>query len=579
MNRETMRWWGWGKDGGGEFDSVARPYLWPWVKKVIPIKDRMAKPVARESIHLPPPIQHLEFLEKLKNRLRPDQLSFDEEVRLCHSYGKSYRDLLRMRMGIVSRSPDLVIYPESHEEVEAIVLLAQEYNICLIPFGGGTNIVGAVEPSEKESRMVVTLHMGSMDRMLQIDQKSMTATFEVGILGPALEDKLNALGFSLGHVPDSFEYSSLGGWIATRSAGQQSDAYGKIEDMVVALKMVTPVGTLVTKPTPACAIGPDLNRFAIGSEGTLGIITEATMRIHPVPLFKEYYGFLFPGFEEGVQAVYEMVQGSFRPSMIRLLDTGDTDLALHTGHKLSLLKQIKQYLQKLYLIHAKGFSTPCLMLIGFEGEQEKVAISRDYCTKICKKNKGISAGPSVGKKWRKGRFDVPYLRDFIMDRSLMVDVAETATTWSNLLPLYYNVREAISSSMIKTGHPGWVGCHISHSYVTGASLYFTYACQQALGHEFEQYNYIKGMATATIVNEGGSLSHHHSVGYEHKPWLKQEIGETGLKALQGLKTTLDPKNISNPCKLMQNDLFPRSSITGISLSDLIHEPNFEDQKK
>lgn len=570
MTRKTMRWWGWG-DGTKEFDVINRPYFWPWVKKTIPIEERTVKPVARESIHLSAPNLDTKFLEKLKTRLRPDQLSSEDEVRLCHSYGKSYRDLLRMRMGIVSRSPDLVVYPESHEEVNFLILLAQEHDICLIPFGGGTNIVGAVEPSEKETRMIVTLHMGSMNRMLHIDGKSMTATFEVGILGPDLEAQLNALGFSLGHIPDSFEYSSLGGWIATRSAGQQSDAYGKIEEMVVAIKMATPIGTLITKPTPACAIGPDLNQFTVGSEGTFGIITEATMRIHPVPPVKEYYGFLFPRFEEGVQAIYEMVHGSFKPSMIRLLDTGDTELALHTGHQLSLFKQMTQHLKKFYLMRIKGYTTPCLMLVGFEGEQKKVSIAHDYCAKICKKNKGISAGASVGKKWRKGRFDVPYLRDFIMGRGLLADVAETATTWSNLLPLYYSVREALLSSMMKTGHRGWVGCHISHSYETGASLYFTYACQQALGREFEQYNYIKGMATAAIVNQGGSLSHHHSIGYEHQPWLEQEIGETGIKALQGLKATLDPKNILNPGKLMQQEPSPRSGVTGISLSDLAKE--------
>ncbi len=567
MGRETMRWWGWG-DGIGEFDPIARPYFLPWVQKKIGLDGKTIKPVDRSTIHLPEPNIDVKFLDNLKKVLRADQISCDEDVRLCHSYGKSYRDLLRMRMGIVSSSPDLVVYPENHAHVEAIVRLAKEHNVCLIPFGGGTNIVGCVEPRENGKRSVVTIHMGTMDRLLNIDTKSLTATFEAGILGPAIESKLNALGYSLGHIPDSFEYSSLGGWIATRSAGQQSDAYGKIEHMVIALKMASPAGTLITKPTPACSIGPDLNQVVIGSEGTLGVITEATVKIHAVPSHKEYYGFIFPNFASGVEAIYEMVHSGYKPTMIRLLDESETEMAMYTGHRVSTTKHLMQKFQKLVVSKLMGYHTPCLLLMGFEGDLPKIKTSRTHCFKLCKKNKGISAGASAGRKWRKARFDVPYLRDFSMDNMAMVDVAETATTWSNLLNLYYNVQATLSKSIAKMGLPGFVACHISHSYENGASLYFIYACKMIVGKEFEQYNYIKGLATDAIVKYGGSLSHHHAVGYEHQPWFAEEVGETGLIALHGIKKALDPQNISNPGKLMQTEHPTPSIIDGISINSL-----------
>lgn len=558
MSRETMRWWGWG-DGSNEFSLAQKPYFWPWVIKTLNIsKVTLTTPVNRKTIRLPEPILNKIFIDQISTRLRPDQISTDEDARLCHSYGKSYRDLLRIRMGIVTSSPDAVIYPENHEDVEFIVKAAHENHVCLIPFGGGTNIVGAVEPTQNRNQMLVSLHMGSMNQLLSLDEKSLTACFEVGVLGPALEEKLNGLGYSLGHVPDSFEFSTLGGWIATRSAGQQSDTYGKIEDMVVGIKCVTPIGTLTTRPTPASSIGPDLNKFVIGSEGTLGIITEATMKIHKIPQAKEYVGLIFPSFERGVEATYAMVQSSTPPSMIRLLDENDTQIAMHTKPTASFLKSQIQNIKQAILTHVAGYKTPCLMIIGFEGEASQIKKSMKNCIKLCRKEKGISAGASVGKKWRKSRFDVPYLRDFIMDHGILVDVAETVTVWSNLIPLYKQVKKAITQSIEKTGYQAFVGCHISHSYQCGASLYFTYSCQQAPGKEFEQYNFIKGSATEAIVKYGGSLSHHHAVGYEHRPWLQEEIGVTGIYALQGLKNCLDPHHISNPGKLMQEPAETRS---------------------
>lgn len=554
MNRTVMKWWGWGVEGKGGFSAERHPYLIDWIKKTLHIKQyRMTPPIDRKEIRLPTPHLNAAFIEEMKQVLRSDQMNSDEEARLCHSYGKSYRDLIRMRKGIVTRSPDMVIYPENHTEVEAILRSAAQHQVCVIPYGGGTNIVGGVEPRGNHDRMIVTLHMGSMSKLLQIDQYSHTASFETGILGPELEETLGRYGYSMGHIPDSFEFSSLGGWIASRSAGQQSDAYGKIEDMVVSMKLVSPKGTIMTKTSPACSIGPDINQLLVGSEGTLGVITEATMQVHPIPEHRDYQGVLFPSFEKGVEAIRQMVHSGNRPSMIRFLDEGDVDLAVGLRKKSSTMHSIMNYAKQLYLSKILGWKNPCLMILGFEGGEENVKQRSKYCLKMCKQMKGMILGPSVGKKWKENRFDVPYIRDHVMDYAIMVDVAETATTWSNLIPLYNKVRAAILSSMEEMGHPGWVGCHISHCYETGASLYFTFACLQKEGLEIEQYEHVKGAATAAIVRFGGSLSHHHAVGYEHRPWLAEEIGESGIKILQGIKGVLDPDSLVNPGKLMQAD--------------------------
>jgi alkyldihydroxyacetonephosphate synthase len=505
--------------------------------------------VAREQIVLKPPQLNQSFCNALHGLLKPDQLTSDDEERLLHSYGKSYPDLFRVRRGEVLRAPDMVCLPEKHEDVELIVRAAHANNVCLIPFGGGTNIVGGVNPMDAQDRMVVSLDLRRMNRLLALDPVSMTATIQAGALGPKLEADLQAKGFSLGHCPDSFEYSTLGGWLATRSAGMQSDAYGKIEDMVVALRLVTPSGTLVTRPVPASSAGPDLNQWVVGSEGVLGVITEATMRVHRAPAVKDYRGFLFRNFEEGVAAIRECLDRGFIPSMFRLQDSGETELAFQLkspkqGLEALIQKPIKRYLK------AKGYTQPCIMVVGFEGDEDSVRAIRGTALGILRKHRAFPLGRGVGKTWSKDKYNVPYLRDFIMDYGCMADVAETAATWSNVLPLYHGAIRATQDQFAKDKISGYVGCHISHTYKTGACLYFTYATLQKAGRELEHYYGYKRRITEAFLENGGTLSHHHAIGCEHLPWMEREIGATGLQALRAVKKSLDPKGIFNPGKLL-----------------------------
>lgn len=567
-----MKWWGWGSENMS-FPMENKPNLWPWIRNKLGLQSEITvSPIQLDKIVLSAPI-HLEaFVSAVSEFLSSDQIKTDKRERLLHSYGKSFPDLFRVRRGEVKRAPDMILLPQNHEQVEKIVALAHRHNVCVIPFGGGTNIVGGVEPLDASSRMVVTLNLRDMNSLISVDPHSMTATIQAGALGPQLEADLAKVGFNLGHYPDSFEYSTLGGWLATRSAGMQSDAYGKIEDMVVSLKMVTPAGTIVTRTTPASSAGPDLNRIVVGSEGILGVITEATMRVHKSPAVKDYRGFLFPTFEDGVAAIHETLERGFVPSMIRLQDAGETELAFQMKAPKKGLEGLIQKPIKAYLI-AKGYTAPCILIVGFEGNEEAIHSARSGALSILKKHKGFPLGKGVGKTWSADKFNVPYLRDYVMDYSCTADVAETAATWSNVLPLYHNTITAVKAQFAKDRGHGYVGCHISHTYKTGACLYFTWAVTQVPGKELEQYYTYKKLVTNTFMKSGGTLSHHHAIGYEHLPWMEEEVSRTGLTALRGLKSTLDPKGILNPGKLIPDQTTTEATLAIESVKQKTQNPS------
>jgi alkyldihydroxyacetonephosphate synthase len=545
-----MKWWGWG-DPHLKFPMADKPKLWPWVvhKLGIVSASPTAVPVDLASIRIAPSQADSQLLAELRRILQPEQITLDPLERLLHSYGKSFPDLFCVRNGIVTRAPDAVLLPDSSQQVEALVKLADRRNFCLIPFGGGTNIVGGINPATQDERPMLTLSLRNMNRLISVDRESRTATIQAGALGPQLEADLAERGHSLGHYPDSFEYSTLGGWLATRSAGMQSDVYGKIEDMVVSIKMVTPSGTIVTKAVPASSVGPDLNRLMVGSEGILGVITEATMRIHKTPAVKDYRGYLFRSFEDGVRGIQECLDDGFAPSMIRLQDSGESELAFNMKAPSQGLggwieNRVKGWLR------SRGYIEPCILIVGFEGEQKSIAATRRSAIRILKRHGGFSLGTSVGRTWSKDKFNIPYLRDYIMDYGCMADVAETSTVWSKVLPLYTGTVEAVKARFREEDGTGYIGCHISHTYKTGACLYFTFAARQPKGRELEHYYEYKRLITDTILRLGGTLSHHHAVGIEHRPWMDQEVSPAGLQALQALKTALDPKGVLNPGKLL-----------------------------
>jgi alkyldihydroxyacetonephosphate synthase len=303
-----MKWWGWGLEGES-FDGVERPGLWRYVAQNLGIAGdgELRPPVALDSLALPTPNENAAFVAAIGERLGADALITTPAQRVIHAYGKSFRDLLRLRTGTLTSAPDAVVYPENEAAVIALVEAANRYGVVLIPFGGGSNIAGCLERLAGEARMVVSVDMARMRKVLEVDHASDMARIEAGAFGPDLEAQLGAQGMTLGHFPDSFRHSTLGGWIATRSAGMQSDRYGKIEDMVIAVRMVTPTGTIVSRDVPKASNGIDIRQLCIGSEGTFGIITEATMRVYPKPACRRIHGYIFPDFESGIAALRECV--------------------------------------------------------------------------------------------------------------------------------------------------------------------------------------------------------------------------------------------------------------------------------
>ena len=558
MSDEEYRhkWWGWGPEGS-EYHMDGRPDFWAWICKTAEITDPRPTtlPVSRESIILPPRRRNAAFEQQITEHFQGDQVRNDDADRITHSYGRSYRDLVRLRAGMIDHPPDMVLYPQSHEDVERVVELAVEHDVCLIPFGGGTNIVGCVEPTDQRERMVVTLDMRRMDRVLRVDRESMTADLQPGMFGPQIEEALNQVDLSLGHHPDSFVYSTLGGWLATRSAGTQSNVYGKIEDMVIGLRVVTPTGTVETKPVPAASTGPDLNQLIVGSEGTLGIITQATMRVHPVPEFEDYRLLLFPSFDHGYRAIVDCVQRGWMPSLARLSDERETELMFVAKRPVTGIKRLVQkYGQR--VLKFRGYGSPAALVVAFEGRKKSARLLRREVLKLCRSHKGFDLGTGPGEAWKESRYDVPYLRDYLMDYGAIADSFETSTEWSNLMPLHRSVMAVIKQTVERvTGRSGYyVGCHISHLYKTGACLYYTIAIRARDGSSaeemIEQYRTIKRVTTDEMIRCGGALSHHHAVGYEHQPWIEQELSTAGVSALRAVKQSLDPADTLNPGSLI-----------------------------
>ena len=553
IDRRKISWNGWGWTA--HKDALAgREEIWTWLAAELGMPSLLATPPRDlKDITLPEARLSAELREKLVAMLGQDRVRDDTYERAFHALGRSYHDLLKLRAGDLTVVPDAVLYPRGGDEVIALLSLASENGIAVVPYGGGTSVVGAINAERGEFPAVVTLDLSGMDRVIDIDATSHTARVEAGIYGPALEKELQAKGMTLGHYPQSFEFSTLGGWIAHRGAGQGSNCYGRAEDWLVAAKLATPQGMLDTNGFPGSSAGPQLNDIVLGSEGVFGIVTEATVRLHPAPAARDYRGYLFHDFASGAAAIRTAVQNELPATMLRLSDADETRFyrafgAL--GKKRSLKDKIADYVLK-----SRGFdANACALIAGFEGDAHTVASSQKHFAAIAKKFGAMALGEGQGKRWREARFHGPYLREPMMDRGIGVDTLETATRWSNIDALRQATRAALDTAMRETaprpGAHGVVMSHISHSYPDGASLYFTYFFPRALGSELAQWQAIKKAASDAIVASGGTISHHHGVGVDHLAWIAQEKGPLGIAVLRAIKGALDPKGILNPGKLI-----------------------------
>jgi alkyldihydroxyacetonephosphate synthase len=502
-------------------------------------------------VKLAPPALPARALEALRGIVGRDGVRDDHAERVAHAAGKSYPDLVRLRAGGPDGAPDAVILPVAREQLPRVLECCASSSLAVVPFGGGTSVVGGLAPDRGGHAGVVSLDMRRMGQVLGLDRDSSTVHVGAGIRASALEHYLGGRGLTLGHFPQSFEYVSLGGCAATRSVGQASTGYGGIARMVLGLRLSSPVGEIELPPVPASAAGPGLRELLVGSEGTLGVISALALRVRAAPGERVYEGFFFEDFGAGVDALRALAQSRSSPEVARLSDEPETGLSLAlTEPRPRSLEGLKRRLGRLYL-GTRGYrQRGCLAILGFEGEREETALRRARALAAVRERGGVALGRSPGEAWLRTRFSAPYLRDELLTHGVMVETLETATQWSQLTRLYREVRDAIALALSRSGTPGLVMCHVSHLYPTGASLYFTLLARQREGDEIGQWRAVKQAATRAIVNGGGTLTHHHAIGTDHAPWLSEEVGSTGVAALRALKRELDPTGIMNPGKLL-----------------------------
>ncbi len=552
-----MRWWGWGEEGAQVELPEAAGGLLAGELGVDPAAPRRP-PVALDDVRLPEPRAGARLRERLVGVLGDEHVLDDRPARVGRAAGRSYPDLVRLRSGDALAAPDLVLTPASGEQIARVLAICAEERVAVVPFGGGTSVVGGVNPVADGFAAAVCLDLRRLDRLAGWDPLSLTATLEGGVFGPAAERLLGAEGLTLGHFPQSFEFSTVGGWLATRSAGQASTGYGRIDDLVEGLRLVSPAGELVARPLPASAAGPDLRELVVGSEGVLGVITEATLRVRPAPAARRYEGWSFRGFAEGVDALRVLEQSGAAPDVARLSDEPETRLSLAMAPSGGTAERLgRRYLSW------RGHGGGCLAIVGYEGDPDDVERRRVRTGALLRAGGGLALGRRPGEVWLRSRYGGPYLRDELMSRGVMVDTLETAGSWSGLGRLYAAVGDALRDTLAGRGTPALVMCHVSHLYRSGASLYFTFLARQE-DDALAQWRAAKTAASDAIVAAGGTITHHHAVGSDHAPWMPAEVGELGLELLRAAKARLDPQGIMNPGKLLPPANGPglKSSVRG-----------------
>jgi alkyldihydroxyacetonephosphate synthase len=466
-------------------------------------------------------------LDAARGLIGSDHVRLDDATRASHTRGKSTPDLLRMRAGDAGGAPDAVLLPGSHDEVLSILRLCSERRIAVVPFGGGTSVTGALEPDARQYKGSLALDLRRLDALRSLDEISRIAELEPGLRGPQAEELLGERGYTIGHFPQSFEYATLGGFAAARSSGQASAGYGRFDDLVLGLRVATPSGTLELGRAPKSAAGPDLRQLILGSEGAFGVITGLRVEVRPAPASRVYEGWRFESFAAGLDALRRLVQDGPTPTVLRLSDEAETALNLARPTELG-----------------GGGSGGCLTIVGYEGQPAEVERRREQVSEALA-SAGARQEPGAGEHWAQERYRGPYLRDALLAAGALVETLETVTVWSRVHDIYAAVSAAVRDSLSSQGTTPVVLCHISHVYRTGASLYFTVGCAQA-GDPLTQWRAAKAAASDAILATGGSISHHHGVGSDHRDWYEREIGPLGVEVVRAVKRTLDPAGILNP---------------------------------
>jgi alkyldihydroxyacetonephosphate synthase len=519
-----LAWSGWG-------DPTQVPQLPDAVRELLAqalgVRAPATAAASLDAVRLAEPRLAGSIRRALEAVVGPEHVLADHEARVRHTGGKSTPDLLRIRAGEASHAPDLVLLPGSHEEVLELLALCSSHRVAVVPFGGGTSVVGGLAPVTDGFAGLAAIDLRRMNALVAVDEVSRLAELEPGLRGPEAEALLGARGYTIGHFPQSFEYATLGGFAAARSSGQASAGYGRFDELVMGLRLATPRGTLALGRAPKSAAGPDLRQLMLGSEGAFGVITALTVAVRPTPAERMYEGWRLGSFQEGIDALRTLVQDGPRPTVLRLSDEAETALNLARPSEVG-----------------SPSAGGVLAIVGYEGTAQDVAERRSAATEILARAGG-QFEEGAGAHWARERYRGPYLRDALLDAGALVETLETVTFWSSVPRLYEAVSAALRESLTALGTPPVVLCHVSHVYPAGASLYFTVACAQT-DDPVAQWLTAKAAASDAIVEAGGSITHHHGVGADHREWYAKEIGQLGVGVLQAVKARLDPAGIMNP---------------------------------
>ncbi|MFC6086239.1 FAD-binding oxidoreductase [Sphaerisporangium aureirubrum] len=527
-----MLWSGWGDPAKAA--ELPAPVL-KLLRELLGVREPVRRAATFGEVRLDPVALTAQILADLGAVAGAANVRIDDDARIRHTRGKSTPDLLRMRAGDGSDAPDAVVLPGSHDEVLELLRVCARHRVAVVPFGGGTSVVGGLVAKRRGFAGVIALDLSRLNRLLSVDTESLVADVEPGLRTPQAEYLLAGHGLTLGHFPQSYEYATLGGYAAARSSGQASAGYGRFDDMVMAVTVATPRGTMEFGRAPKSAAGPDLRQLVLGSEGAFGVITALRLRVRRIPAERVYEGWRFSSFAAGASALRRVVQDGLAPTVLRLSDEAETMVGLAKPGEIG------------------GFQTDagCLAIVGYEGETGDVAHRREKTAETLSGLGGVYLGPEPGEAWARGRFGAPYLRDGLLAAGATVETLETACFWSGVPRLYDAVRLVLSVALGQTGPPGQEGnpplvmCHISHVYPTGASLYFTVVTAQT-NDPLGQWDTAKRAVGEAIGIAGGTISHHHGVGRDHKHAYALEIGELGVEIMRAVKERLDPAGILNP---------------------------------
>jgi alkyldihydroxyacetonephosphate synthase len=538
-----MPLWGWGDaEHSREMSAGAIANL---EDRIGPVQKSKSRSDAGAGFDVPASNLSESLADGLRRLVTARGVLTDEPARLLRAHGKSYPDMLKMRAGRPGDVPDAAIKPTSREQLLAILEFCSRESIAVVPFGGGTSVVGGLAAASVGYAASISLDLGEMSGLEDFDQLSGVATFLPGTRGPEAELALSKFGFTLGHFPQSYEYGSIGGFVATRSAGQSSSGYGRIDANVIGLGAATPTGRIDIPAIPGTAAGPDLRQMLIGSEGTLGVLDKLQLQVVEAPSASRDLAWLAPSFEVGRNALRQIEQNGLAPTVARLSDPHETEITLMLAGD----SKAAAIFRRMVALRGGG----CLMITCFEGTPAGVEQKARQASDLLRRGGCRSMGTLPAKAWRKGRFSGPYLRDTLLDAGYFVETLETATTWANLEALYQGVSAALRAELGKAGGDPIVMCHLSHMYPTGASLYFTFVGNTPstdLDERLAQWWQVKSAACDSIIQSGGTITHHHAVGRDHAPWLPAEIGERGIAVFGAVKAELDPNGIMNPGKVL-----------------------------